>query len=523
MTKKKGTKKSIDPNLLTPEYIEQQRRLREERKAREKLEKEAQGIFDSPTPEPSQKFIKRAMLRLPGAEDDESKLCISIMTYNILAQCLIRRSLFPTNGKILKWYIRSQILLAEIAHYDPSILCLQESDKLQYHNFWTGELAKRGYECKFYHYNTKNHGLVIAYKTELFQVKHQSFIKYDQETEEESKLPPARIQTKNVGLLCLLEFTGSTLEKFPYLRQRNGVIVGTTHAFWHPFGTYERTRQMYTVLDKIREFQHTMRVLARNDYPFYTFFTGDLNAEPFDAPYLSLVDKPVQYSGRTKNVLGCSLSYTFSKERAIDDEDDEEDDEKDEGSEESQETVETKANSSPSSSSSSSSSSSTSSSSAAQKGEEVEEGQEMERQRNNPDDPEPDEFEPTQEQETLIQQLCEAHNDMNLRAISLYSAGYKLVHEANAQNTRGEAEFSNWVDKWSGLLDYILVIVPWDKSQNKKQVDTPLELAKNYNVKLKKLLRLPTAQEMGPKPNGQPRIYQYPSDHLCIMAEIELE
>lgn len=51
----------------------------------------------------------------------------------------------------------------------------------------------------------------------------------------------------------------------------------------------------------------------------------------------------------------------------------------------------------------------------------------------------------------------------------------------------------------------------------------PEDLAEQYKIKLTKLLRLPTPEEMGSPPSGQPRMHQYPSDHLSIMAEVQLE
>ncbi|KAG5419841.1 NGL2 [Candida metapsilosis] len=508
MTKHKGTKKPVDPSKLTPQYIEEQRRIRNERKERERLAKEARGEFDSP--EPIEKFIKRPILQVQPADD--GKFSIKIMSYNILAQCLIRRDLYPTNGKILKWSVRSKILLEELHWYDPDVLCLQECDKIQYLHFWQQELRKVGYDSKFYRYNTKNHGLVIAFKSDWFTCKHQSYIKYDQELEydpDEPRLPDPRIVTNNVGFMCFLEFKPSLVQQYPYLAERGGMIIGTTHAFWHPFGTYERTRQMYILLHKMKEFQRVMSVVNGNKKPFYSFFTGDLNCEPFDAPYLSMTAKPIKYEGQARNVLACSLSYTFSKERALDSESEEDDLN---GIDESSSSDEDKSGVDESSSSDEDKS-----------GVESQESEVSESTRlNNPSDPEPEEFSITEEQDKLIKQLENAHNGIPLRAISMYSAGYAAVHPENATEFRNEPSFSNWVEKWNGMLDYILLIVPWSKDEDyTSKLDTHESLEK-YNIKLTKLLKLPTANDMGPKPNGQPRLYQYPSDHLCIMAEIQL-
>ncbi|KAI5968079.1 NGL2 [Candida margitis] len=494
MTKRKGTKKPVDPSKLTPQYIEEQRRIRNERKERERIDREARGLFDSP--EPIEEFIKRPVLQVQPSNDD--KLSIKIMSYNILAQCLIRRDLYPTNGKILKWSVRSKVLLEELLWYAPDILCLQECDKIQYLHFWQAELKNSGYDSKFYRYNTKNHGLVIAFKQDWFTCKHQSYIKYDQEFEYEPyepKLPDQRIVTNNVGFMCFLEFKPSLVEQYPYLAERNGMIIGTTHAFWHPFGTYERTRQIYILLHKFKEFKRVLTSILGNKKPIYSFFTGDLNCEPFDAPYLSMTAKPVKYDGRAKNVLGCSLSYTFSKERTLDEDEhessssEEEEEEEEESGEGSQETEETDPDAA---------------------------------RLNNPSDPEPEVFTPSEEQEKMIQQLEDAHNGLDIRAVSMYSAGYAIVHPENATEFRNEPSFSNWVEKWNGMLDYILLLVPWFKDKDYSNKLDSLQSLEEYNIKLTKLLKLPTANDMGPKPNGQPRLNQYPSDHLCIMAEIQL-
>ncbi|EER33961.1 hypothetical protein CTRG_02779 [Candida tropicalis MYA-3404] len=473
----KPYKKAMDPKLLTPEYIAEQRRLRELRKAKERKQKEALGLL--PPPEKDDKFVKRPMLDV--AKPQPELPTIKIMSYNVLAQTLIRREIYPTNGKILKWSVRSQILLDELKHYNADILCLQEVDKVQYTSFWSSQFEKLGYGSKFYRYNTKNHGCVIVFRQSLFDCKNQSFIKLDQDlnqTDDEKKLPDARIATNNIGFMVYLEFQPKFVKQYPVLENANGIIIGTTHLFWHPFGTYERTRQMYILMYKFKEFQHVLNIILGNHKKFYSFFTGDFNSEPFDSPYRAITTKPIKFAGRSKNVLGCSLSYTFSKDRSLDDGDDEENE------------------------------------------------SELERERdNNPDDPEPDSFDPTPEQDRIMTELEEAHNDLDIRAISLYSVGYKQVHEENANNVghRNEPAFSNWVDKWNGMLDYIFVLVPWNKTQDySERIDTPDELAQQYNIKLLKLLRLPTPKEMGPPPSGQPRMHQYPSDHLCIMAEIQL-
>lgn len=107
-------------------------------------------------------------------------------------------------------------------------------------------------------------------------------------------------------------------------------------------------------------------------------------------------------------------------------------------------------------------------------------------------------------------------NRTKYEAISLYGAKYSLVHASNIHPKSrpgfGEPNFSNWAHAWKGLLDYIFVLNCMDNKD--KDHDEIID-----GVKLLQLLRMPQPSEMGP---GQPRIGEYPSDHLCLLATINI-
>lgn len=69
---KKKTKKSVDPSKLTPEYIEEQRRLRNEKKQKKLLEQGETKQKDE--------FIKRPMLGVSTEETVIEGLPIKILT-----------------------------------------------------------------------------------------------------------------------------------------------------------------------------------------------------------------------------------------------------------------------------------------------------------------------------------------------------------------------------------------------------------------------------------------------------------
>jgi RNA exonuclease NGL2 len=468
---KRSKKKHGGPKPpITPEYIAEQRAKREAGRKAKRDALIAQGIDPDQVDIPADlRFISRPLLEVPHSSDiqDFNGLKISIMTYNILAQALIRRKLFPTSGNALKWFKRSQVLLNEFKYYNSDIMLLQEVDYIQYNSFWKPELGKLGYDSAYTRWGEKNHGIAIFYKSNLFDVTDKMLIDYDKEVS--GNIPP-RTVTKNVGLILALKFKHQILQNYPNTTQR-GLLVGTTHLFWHPFGTFERTRQSYLVLSKFKEFIERVSILQGGSW--YKFFGGDFNSQPYDAPYLSLSSKPIRYTDRCKTVIECSSSYQFSKLREGIEDDDEE-------------------------------------------GGNIEKFGE-----NQPKSPTPESFIPTEEQALLVKEMENLHNSLPMRATSLYSVAYKLVHPENAglDNDKFEPEVSNWAHSWRGLLDYIFYIDEWDLQS--KAVSSLQEFEESFELRIKKLLRLPASNEMCD--HGQPHEGEYPSDHLCMIAEVELK
>lgn len=109
------------PAFVTEEYILEQRKLREERKAKKRKQ--------NPTNEDEETFntgfIKRPLLRIPHGPLHRGGMHVTVMTYNVLAQNLIRRELFSHSKDAVKWKNRSKVLANELSHYQPDVLCCQ--------------------------------------------------------------------------------------------------------------------------------------------------------------------------------------------------------------------------------------------------------------------------------------------------------------------------------------------------------------------------------------------------------------
>jgi RNA exonuclease NGL2 len=168
---------------------------------------------------------------------------------------------------------------------------MQEVDKDKAGTFWTETLAKMDHKSVFLTAQGKLHGNLISYNERMFSVRDSSMIDYDQ-TEPDGL--PKQIQSRNTGMFVALDFK---------LKPNTGVIVGTTHMFWHPKGSYERTRQMAIFMEEAARYATC--------YNWPVILAGDFNSECFDSPYLCASAKPTDIDEDARNILRESLRYPF--------------------------------------------------------------------------------------------------------------------------------------------------------------------------------------------------------------------
>ena len=463
------THKKIPADQSTIDHIKKIREERAERRQRCRNSLISQGK-DPDFPTPDLQFIERPLLHISSEKNandfkssfiqaTSSSLDIKIMTYNTLAQTLIRRDFFPQSGSALKWHKRSKVLVHELKTYTPDIVSLQEVDYNEL-KFWRENFHKLGFDLSFRRNGGKTHGLLVAWNNEKFQLDNEWMLDYDQILA--GNVISARTRTKNIALIVSLRF------KDTRNASTNGIVVANTHLFWHPFGVFERLRQSYLVLQKIQEIK---------DFPKYhgwhSLLMGDFNTEPEEPPYLAITSKPLTLTGSTRAMVECSLAYRYSKKRNGEesDQDDEDYDENSRG----------------------------------------------ERNLNQPKNPKPKHFAATKEEKDLVNQLITLHNSLHVKGISLYGLGYGKVHPENANEGHGEPELSNWANTWCGLLDYIFYIESDDN--NSAQQEKSLNVfEENNGVNVIGYLRMPCKQEM-PK-HSQPFEGEYASDHISLMLSL---
>lgn len=139
-------------------------------------------------------------------EDPSHTVDIRVATYNVLAQGLVSRKMFPYCSKLaLRWSSRKHRLFEEILRADADVLSLQEVDKTQIPE-WDVFLTTHGYK---YVYCCKQadraiHGLIIAYKADKYdslgshELHYANMCGYSQSIHEQFD-----VSKQNIALFCM--------------------------------------------------------------------------------------------------------------------------------------------------------------------------------------------------------------------------------------------------------------------------------------------------------------------------------
>ncbi|OJA10819.1 hypothetical protein AZE42_00265 [Rhizopogon vesiculosus] len=261
----------------TPEQLALAEERRQQREAKKLLQQNHTHL--------PPKFLLRPWTSLPTTRT-ASQSIIKVMSWNLLAQCLIRSNLFPTSSKALKTTHREPMLHAEILSHSADIIHPQEVDRLER---LSPVLEQAGYSSAYAAGPGKQHGCLIAYRQDRYSHVGEVTVEYDkQEVREDSAHPVARIgssrMTNNIGFMVALAEAGAS---------GKGVIVATTHLFWHPAFTNGQNaelghRQAGILVREILSFRQTIK---HDDWP--CIIAGDFNFAPDDPAYSLLVGNPL--------------------------------------------------------------------------------------------------------------------------------------------------------------------------------------------------------------------------------------
>ncbi|KAK1232702.1 RNA exonuclease ngl2 [Marasmius sp. AFHP31] len=252
--------------VLTPEQLalQEARRLKKAKVAATQVQSEPQLWGNAKT-------LERKWYQLAEPSGTNVTQRVKILTWNLLAQCLVRRELFP-NSDCLKAGQRENMIYKEILTCEADILCLQEVDRLEK---LLPILEKAGYTHRYASGPRKLHGCLIAYKRDLYELAGQRTIFYDEQEVrtdgEEDCRRGSSFRTKNIGHIISLRNK----------KNNQGVITATTHLFWHP--------KQAGILKR-----ETLRFRDDENHPNWPcILAGDFNFTPDDAAYSFAVGDPL--------------------------------------------------------------------------------------------------------------------------------------------------------------------------------------------------------------------------------------
>lgn len=274
-----------DKKKPSAEEIEEKRRLRAEKKQREDERRAASAQDEaSSSGGGTPLFAPRRWSAVKRAEGSGEGSTVRVLSWNILAQGLVRRKLFP-GSDCLKWKEREAGLCAEMRAHDWDIAAFQEVDKVEVHGPNLESTGRRYLYTKGY--AAKQHGLMIAWRVQPSSKEgsahrmtfHDSpagskVVYFDQESVgpvTEGRKGLSRV-TRNIALFAALASTDDAAK---------GVIVATTHLFWHPMHAYERARQSGILKRALLAWKESDS--SWRDWPI--ILAGDFNDQPHSATY----------------------------------------------------------------------------------------------------------------------------------------------------------------------------------------------------------------------------------------------
>lgn len=211
---------------------------------------------------------------------------VRVVSWNMLAQSLVRRELFP-GSDCLKLRTRLPGIVAEMTETDWDIGCFQEVDSLE---DIASPLTQAGYDYVYERgYKEKKHGLMIAWRrgtqarTSFGAPVAQTVVRLDDAMLTQHTSSLTRI-TRNIMMVVALPFASGD----------GGVLVATAHLFWHPRYAFERARQATVMMQELNALRRGQEAWA--SWP--VVLAGDLNDQPHSSTYSLLTGQAERFRDR---------------------------------------------------------------------------------------------------------------------------------------------------------------------------------------------------------------------------------
>ena len=213
--------------------------------------------------------VKRAWLPLStritsstsAPASGRSTPALTLVSYNLLAQCLIRRKMFSYCSKqSLRLHHRRGQLTAELLSYKADILALQEVDADHFEQHYKAVFDSYGYSGRFGAGRGQGSRLRAVFQTSALRrgrLPAAAVRGHGQRVRRRENA--ARDEQANVAQILTL--THRTVPSC-------GVIISNTHCFWEPTHRFLKLRQCERLLQRVHDtaLQHKLPALLAGDY-----------------------------------------------------------------------------------------------------------------------------------------------------------------------------------------------------------------------------------------------------------------
>ena len=237
-----------------------------------------------------------------------SSTCLTIVSYNLLAQCLIRRRFYPSASKqALRVAHRTTQLTAELLSLSPDIIALQEVDVDLFHSHYQPVLGHFGYAGLLASKAHGRHGCAIFYKEEQLSAVSYSELQLDDiAADDEFAQDPdtqEELRKGNVAQLLALQLRSTAPDPSSSSPPppsdhplddgggRCGLLVSNTHSHWNPAFRFVRLKQCERLLSTV----HRTR-LGLLPSRFHPVLCGDWNITPATSIYSFLTTATIDPS-----------------------------------------------------------------------------------------------------------------------------------------------------------------------------------------------------------------------------------
>ena len=228
---------------------------------------------------------------------------LRVFSYNILAETYQDQHYY-TPSWALSWEYRKKKILKELIKYDCDVLCLQEVEGKQYHDYFNIKMNEKGYNGCFQPKSRARtmddwsnvDGCAIFFKTSKFRLIHERLIEYQSlSLHHLSGVADKRVYERvhgrdNIALLLILQLNNSSNNNSNNNAKRaqnkqsnnipNRVCVVNTHIHWDPSMPDVKLMQTQMLLDEI---QNILKEVKEPDMP--VIIGGDFNSTPNSGVY----------------------------------------------------------------------------------------------------------------------------------------------------------------------------------------------------------------------------------------------